>query len=103
MIGAIQQELPNTHHIHCIFHIHQNLPRKLKGILGKDYLKFDSEFYKARNSLSEEMFEVNWNNLKNTYCQAENYLQILFINVKNLGHLVTPLNFLQQVCNPPSV
>ena len=48
MIGAIQQELPNTHHVHCIFHINQNLPHKLKGVLvGKDYLKFVSEFYKA--------------------------------------------------------
>ncbi|RGB31244.1 hypothetical protein C1646_671052 [Rhizophagus diaphanus] len=72
MISAIQQELPNTHYIHCIY---QNLLRKLKGVLGKDYLKFVSEFYKARNSLSKEMFEVTWNNLKNTYCQAENYLQ----------------------------
>ena len=75
MIGVIQQELPNTHHVHCIFHIHQNLPRKLKGVLGKDYLNFVSEFYKARNSLFEENFEVNWNHLKNTYHQAENYLQ----------------------------
>ncbi len=46
MISAIQQELPNTHHIYCIFHIHQNLPHRLKGVLEKDYLKFVSEFYK---------------------------------------------------------
>jgi len=75
MIGAIQIELPNTYHLHCIFHIHQNLPRKLKGTLGKDYLSFVKDFYIARNALSEEMFELYWRQLRSKYQQIDGYLQ----------------------------
>ena len=58
MIEAIQLELPNTYHIHCIFYIQQNLPCKLKDILGKDYNQFICNFYKTRNSISEERFNI---------------------------------------------
>src|SRR5207248_8461737 len=75
MIGAIQLELPNTYHLYCIFHIHQNLPRKLKGLLGKDYLSFVKDFYRARNALTEEFFELYWSKLRSKYQQADNYLQ----------------------------
>ncbi|PKK59057.1 hypothetical protein RhiirC2_871376 [Rhizophagus irregularis] len=45
--------------------------------------KFPNQFMLSQDLLNYiqkikrefEMFEVNWNNLKNTYCQAENYLQ----------------------------
>jgi hypothetical protein len=40
ILNAIRQKLPNTFHINCIFHIVQNLPKRLKAVLGKDYLSF---------------------------------------------------------------
>ena len=43
--------------MHCIFHISQNLHKKLSKVLGEKYSEFLSEFYKARNSLSQKRFE----------------------------------------------
>jgi len=74
MLNATKQELPDTFHIHCIFHIAQNLPKKLKAVLGKDYLIFINDFYKARNSITVEIFEKRWQALVLKYNQAESYL-----------------------------
>ncbi|CAB4404732.1 unnamed protein product [Rhizophagus irregularis] len=73
MIGALQ-ELPNTFHVICIYHLSQNLPKQLKSILGKDYSKFLNDFYTACNSISEDIFEYQWKRLQAKYLQAENYL-----------------------------
>jgi transposase-like protein len=74
MIGALQQELPDTFHVTCIYHLSQNLPKRLKSILGKDYMQFLNDFYIARNSISEDTFEFRWKKLQEKYPQAENYL-----------------------------
>ncbi len=34
---AVITEFPNTYHIHCIWHISQNLPKRLKGELGSSF------------------------------------------------------------------
>lgn len=74
MLSALQQELPNTFHVTCIYHLSQNLPKRLKSILGKDYLQFLNDFYIARNSVSEDVFEYRWERLQDKYSQAKNYL-----------------------------
>ena len=58
----------------CIYHIEQNLKRKLKGRLGSNYDQFKKEFYKAQNSLCIIQFESLWNQLKNDWSEATNYL-----------------------------
>jgi hypothetical protein len=90
MLSAIKQELPDTFHIHCIFHIAQNLPKRLKAVLGKDYLKFVNDFYKARNSITVEVFEKRWQNLILKYSQAESYLhRILYESKESWAYCFT--------------
>ncbi|CAG8794207.1 7003_t:CDS:1, partial [Cetraspora pellucida] len=54
--GAVATQFPNTFHMHCIWHISQNLPKHLKNILGFKFNDFMKDFYIARNSLTEEQF-----------------------------------------------
>ncbi|EXX54876.1 hypothetical protein RirG_230580 [Rhizophagus irregularis DAOM 197198w] len=90
MLKAIKQELPNTFHIHCIFHIAQNLPKRLKAVLGRDYLNFVNDFYKAQNSITVEIFEKRWQNLVSKYSQTESYLHnILYKSKKSWAYCFT--------------
>ena len=72
--GAVVTEFPNTYHIHCIWHISQNLPRQLKGELGSCFSDFMKEFFKARNSLTEKQFNERWEMLLQSYPKAKDYL-----------------------------
>src|SRR6266540_7187959 len=58
--GAVMTEFPNTYHIHCIWHICQNLPKRLKGELGSSFSDFMKDFFKIRNSLTEKQFNKRW-------------------------------------------
>src|SRR5277367_2423844 len=53
-------QFSSTFHIHCIWHISQNLPKQLKGKLGSSFSDFIKDFYKARNSLKEEQFNERY-------------------------------------------
>ena len=64
--------------IHCIFHIGQNLYKKLSKLLGGLYSKFLGEFYNARNSLSQERFEWLFAELVEKYELAADYLKKLY-------------------------
>ncbi|CAG8807509.1 8416_t:CDS:2, partial [Cetraspora pellucida] len=54
--GSVIAQFPNAFHIYCIWHISQNLPKNLKGIIGSSYDNFMKDFYTMRNSLTEEKF-----------------------------------------------
>ena len=54
--GAVAIQFPDAFHMHCIWHIGQNLPKQLKGKLGSSFNDFIKDFYKARNSLTERQF-----------------------------------------------
>lgn len=56
--GAVAVQFPNTFHVHCIWHINQNLPKQLKGKLGSDFDNFIKDFYTTRNSLTKELFNT---------------------------------------------
>src|SRR3954453_12137189 len=58
--GAVITQFPDAIHMHCIWHIEQNLPKQLKGKLGSNYNNFMKDFYKARNSLTEEQFNERY-------------------------------------------
>ena len=74
MIAAIEYEYSETRIIHCIFHISQNLPWNLKGKLGKEYQQFAIDFYKCRNTILVEEFLAKWQQLKEKYPTASDYL-----------------------------
>jgi hypothetical protein len=54
--GAVVTQFSDTIHMHCIWHICQNLPKQLKGVLSSDYNNFIKDFFIARNSLTKEQF-----------------------------------------------
>ncbi|GBC14148.2 protein FAR1-RELATED SEQUENCE 5-like [Rhizophagus irregularis DAOM 181602=DAOM 197198] len=54
--GAVATLFSDTFHMHCIWHIGQNLPKQLKGKLGSNFDNFMKDFYMTRNSLTEKQF-----------------------------------------------
>jgi hypothetical protein len=64
--GAVATQFPDTFHMHCIWHIGQNLPKQLKGKLGSNFDNFTKDFYTTRNGLTEKQF-----NKRYTYCVME--------------------------------
>jgi hypothetical protein len=72
---AIQIKYPLTFSIHCIWHIGQNLPLRLKSKLGGSFDQFKKNFYECRNSLVKEIFKQRWSDLLVKYPNAANYLE----------------------------
>ncbi|CAB5185060.1 unnamed protein product [Rhizophagus irregularis] len=72
--GAVATLFPDTFHMHCIWHIGQNLPKQLKGKLGSNFDNFMKDFYMTRNSLTEKQFNERWEILLQNYPQAKDYL-----------------------------
>ena len=68
----------NCYAMHCIYHINQNLHKNLFGPLSENYSQFLSEFYNARNSLSQKRFEHLFCELIKKYEQISNYLNRLY-------------------------
>ena len=75
MDAAIRLKYPSTFAIHCIWHIGQNLPLRLRSKLGGLFDQFKKDFYECRNSLEPEVFEQRWKDLLANYPNAVNYLE----------------------------
>ncbi|CAG8610312.1 12499_t:CDS:2 [Ambispora leptoticha] len=74
MTLAISTIWPSTQHLHCIWHIGQNLQKKLKSKLGSDWDSFIKDFYKTRNVLDPKIFENRFKSLQERYPKANQYL-----------------------------
>ena len=58
MISACQNIYKDMYHIHCICHMSQNIPKRLKHKLKTaDFKTFNKDFWKTRNLLCVEVFE----------------------------------------------
>ncbi|GBC12716.1 protein FAR1-RELATED SEQUENCE 5-like [Rhizophagus irregularis DAOM 181602=DAOM 197198] len=72
---ACQTTYKNAYHIHCIWHMTQNLPKRLKNKLGAaDFKIFFHDFWKTRNSLCAEVFEQRFQALLNNFPSGSDYL-----------------------------
>ena len=58
LISAVKKNYPETHHLHCIFHIDLNLKKKLKGKLHEQFEPFRTKFLTMCNSLCHKKFEI---------------------------------------------
>ena len=76
--ATISQVFQSTYHIHCAFHITQNLHKNLRKALGEDYQRFLDDFYKCRNSIVEEIFQQRFDRLIIDHPNAKNYLEFLY-------------------------
>src|SRR6059058_1189653 len=63
MDATVVQIYDTAYPIHCIFHISENLPKNLKAKLGNEYDSFVQNFFLCRNSLCEELFIKDGQNL----------------------------------------
>ncbi|CAG8511469.1 10080_t:CDS:2, partial [Racocetra persica] len=65
---ACQVKYMNSYHVHCIWHMSQNLPKRLKAKLeSKNFKEFICDFWKTWNSLSIEVFEYRFQSLLKKY------------------------------------
>ncbi|CAG8519315.1 17814_t:CDS:2, partial [Racocetra fulgida] len=80
--AAVKTFLPTVKHIHCIFHIRQNLDRHIQSSLGQNYHEFLAKFYLAYNSLNEALFEVRWNHLIELFPSTNSYLMETLDKIK---------------------
>jgi hypothetical protein len=75
MDAACQIVYKNTYHVHCIWHLSQNLPKRLKTKLGTENFKsFFNDFWQTRNSLCIDIFEQQFQALLEKYPNAKEYL-----------------------------
>ncbi|CAG8461587.1 9412_t:CDS:2 [Ambispora gerdemannii] len=71
---AIANIMPGTYHIHCIYHIGQNLLKNLKARLGSQYNEFSNAWYQMRNAPSQAEFDCLWDSLLEQYPDSVSYL-----------------------------
>ncbi|CAB5382954.1 unnamed protein product [Rhizophagus irregularis] len=74
MFRTIKSVFDTTVHFICIYHIDQNIQKKLKSVLGSNFTQFHKDFYQAQNSFNVEKFNFYWEKLKNNYPSAVSYL-----------------------------
>ena len=60
--------------MHCIWHISQNLPKRLKKELSSGFSDFMKDFFKIRNSLTKQQFNERWKTLLQNYPKSKDYL-----------------------------
>jgi hypothetical protein len=76
MTAACQTIYKDTYHIHCIWHMSQNLPKRLKHKLGAtDFKTFNTDFWKTRNSLCVEVFEQRFQALIEKFPNSSTYMR----------------------------
>ena len=76
MTAACQIIYKDTYHIHCIWHMSQNLPKRLKHKLGAtDFKTFNTDFWKTRNSLCVEVFEQRFQALIEKFPNSSTYMR----------------------------
>jgi hypothetical protein len=76
MDAACQNIYKNTYHVHCIWHMSQNLPKRLKAKLETaDFKQFVDDFWKMRNSLCVDVFEHRFQALLENFPSCGEYLR----------------------------
>ncbi|CAG8804664.1 7502_t:CDS:1, partial [Racocetra persica] len=60
---AIDATFSTMQYLYCIFHIIQNIKKKLARFLGSRYIEFLADFLVCRNTLFEEVFEQRFESL----------------------------------------
>lgn len=84
MISACQNIYKDTYHVHCIWHMSQNIPKRLKHKLKTaDFKTFNKDFWKARNSLCVEVFERRFQELLEKFPDSNNYMRNTLYPIRN--------------------
>jgi len=79
---VIAQTYLLTRHLHCIWHIGQNLLKNLRNKLQSEYEGFAKAFFQCRNRLEIDIFEHKYSELIEKYPAAQTYLERLLKSKK---------------------
>jgi len=81
-IAATEIVYPEADSIICIWHLSQNLPKRLKSLLGTRWNAFIKDWYRARNSFTYAIFKSRYTKLIKDYPgpsnKVANYLKRQF-------------------------
>lgn len=77
MIAAASVVFPKAHHMLCLFHIYQNLPKNLRSCLGSLYQEFLKDFKEIQQSYCESVFERRSQGLVEKYTAGSKYIMSL--------------------------
>jgi hypothetical protein len=84
MIAAISIVFPETHHIQCLYHLYQNLPKNLRSCLGSSlYQEFLKDFKAIQRSHCESVFERRSQDLVEKYAPGRKYITKMLLNRKH--------------------
>ncbi|EXX57044.1 hypothetical protein RirG_210580 [Rhizophagus irregularis DAOM 197198w] len=84
MIAAVSTVFPEAHHMQCLFHLYQNLPKNLRSCLGSSlYQEFLKDFRAVQRSHCEKVFEQRSQNLVEKYAAEERYISTVLLNRKH--------------------
>ncbi|CAB5195622.1 unnamed protein product [Rhizophagus irregularis] len=84
MIAAVSTVFPEAHHMQCLFHLYQNLPKNLRSCLGSSlYQEFLKDFRAVQRSHCEKVFEQKSQNLVEKYAAGERYISTVLLNQKH--------------------
>ncbi|GBC12998.2 protein FAR1-RELATED SEQUENCE 5-like [Rhizophagus irregularis DAOM 181602=DAOM 197198] len=94
MIAAVSTVFPEAHHMQCLFHLYQNLPKNFRSCLGSSlYQEFLKDFRAVQRSYCEKVFEQKSQNLVEKYAAGERYISTVLLNQKHTWQQLT-LRFL---------
>jgi hypothetical protein len=84
MIAAISKVFPETHHMQCLYHLYQNLPKNLRSCLGSSlYQEFLKDFKKMQRSHCEKVFEKRTEGIIEKYEAGSKYITTMLLNRKH--------------------
>jgi hypothetical protein len=80
MIAAISIVFPKAHHMQCLYHLYQNLPKNLRSCLGSLYQEFLKDFKAIQRSHCESVFERRSQDLVEKYAPGRKYITKMLLN-----------------------
>ncbi|CAB5205097.1 unnamed protein product [Rhizophagus irregularis] len=84
MIAAISTVFPETHHMQCLYHLYQNLPKNLRSCLGSPlYQEFLKDFRAIQRSHCESVFERRSAGIVEKYEAGKKYITTMLLNRKH--------------------
>ena len=84
MVAAISKVFPKTHHMQCLYHLYQNLPKNLCSYLGLSlYQEFLKDFKKIQCSYCESVFEKRIEGIVEKYEVGSKYITTMLLNRKH--------------------
>jgi hypothetical protein len=84
MLAASSVVFDQSHHMQCLYHLYQNIPKNLRSCLGTDYQNFIVDFKYIQKSLTEEVFNRRSQNLIDKYPNGERYITNTLLNRKHM-------------------